>query len=132
MKLGRHLAFGGILLIGAALVAWWCVATEAVKLDSPFRSPDFRIYFLFALAGEVLLGLPYAFAIRALLKRFGSWSAATMIAAALLPGLAFILFPRPLGDEDRIIGPCMLIAGAVMAAGWHLLRFDPRPRAAHA
>ena len=119
------------MLVGAALVAWWCTANRVVRMDSPFASPTFGIYFLFALAGEMLVGLPYGLGVRALLRSFGRWSALTMFMSALLPGILLILVDRPLGGAGLILGPCMLIAGTVMAAGWYLLRFDAPPRATH-
>jgi NhaP-type Na+/H+ or K+/H+ antiporter len=128
--LRRHLAFAGVLLIGAALVAWWCTALRVVRMDSPFGGPTFGAYFLVAVAGEILVGLPYGFAVRALLQRSDRWSAATMTVSALLPGILLILLDTPLGGGGIVFGPCVLIAGAVMAAGWHLLGYDAPLRAA--
>ena len=122
-------AFAGVMLAGAALVGWWCVANRVVRLDSPFASPGFAIYFLFALAGELLLGLPYALSVRALLRPRGGWSLIPMLVAAALPGLLLILLDRQLGGAGLILGPCTLLAGCVMAIGWHLLGFDTRTHA---
>jgi hypothetical protein len=131
LRFSRHLAFAGVMLIGAALVAWWCLANRAVRMDSPFASPTFGIYYLFALAGELLIGLPYALGVRALLRRLDLWSVVTMTASASLPGMLLIALDRPLGGAGQVLGPCVLIAGLVMAAGWYLLRYDTPSRAAH-
>ena len=37
----RVIAFLGVLLAAAALVAWWGVATRMITMDSPFASFDF-------------------------------------------------------------------------------------------
>jgi hypothetical protein len=131
LRLQQHLAFAGVMLIGALLVAWWCTANRVIRMDSPFAGPTFGAYFVFALAGEVLLGLPYALGVRALLRHFNRWSVLTMTFSALLPGIVLILFDGPLGGAGAILGPCVLIAGAVMAAGWHLLRYDADAHVAH-
>ena len=132
MNLKRHLAFAGVMLIGAALVAFWCVANRVIRMDSPFGDPTFGVYFLFALGGELLLGLPYALLIRALLRSFHRWSIVAMAVTALLPGILLIVLDGPLGGAGRVFGPCILIAGAVMASGWYLLRYDHPLRAGHA
>jgi hypothetical protein len=130
--LSRHLAFAGVMLIGAALVAWWCTANRVIRMDSPFASPTFRDYSLFAFAGELLIGLPYGLGIRALLRRFHHWSPVTMAVSALLPGALLIALEALLGGDGLVLGPCTLIAGAVMAGGWYLLRYDAPAVAADA
>ena len=132
MRLSRHLAFAGVMLIGAALVAWWCAANRVIRMDSPFAGPTFEGYFIFALAGEVFVGLPYGLGVRALLRRLSRWSVTTMSVSALLPGILLILVEGALGGDGLVFGPCVLIAGAVMAMGWYLLRYDTPGRAAHA
>ena len=111
-------------LIGAGLVAWWCVAMDVIRMDSPFASPSFGVYFLFALAGELLIGLPYGLGIRAVLRRLGRWTLPMMLVAAALPGVLLLLFDDPLGGLGRLFGPCTLIAALVMATGWHILGYD--------
>ena len=132
MRLSRHLAFAGVMLIGAALVAWWCTANRVIRMDSPFSSPTFRDYFIFALAGELIVGLPYGLGIRAALRRFDRWSVLSTVAAALVPGIALTLLEVLVGGERPVFGPCVLIAGAAMAAGWYLLRYDAPAGQAHA
>ena len=131
MSLHRNLAFAGVMLVGAALVGWWCVASKAIRLDSPFASPGFGTYFLFALAGEFVLGLPYGLTVRAALRRFDLWDIRTMLAAAALPGVLLMLFDRPLGGAGLLLGACTLIAGLTMALGWHLLHFDAPRQGSH-
>jgi hypothetical protein len=116
------------MLIGAALVAWWCTANRIIRMDSPFGGPNFEGYFIFALAGELLIGLPYGLGVRAALQRVGRWSVVTMALSALIPGILLILLDGALGGAGRIFGPCVLIAGVVMAAGWYLLRYDAPSR----
>jgi len=128
----RHAAFAAVLLAGAGLVALWCFATEAVKLDSPFASPGFGIYFIAALLGEVLIGLPYGLAVRSLLLRLNAWSLAAAMIAATAPGCVLLLVELQQRPDEIVLGPCVLIAGVVMAFGWCSLGFDDPAAAGHA
>ena len=124
MSLRRQAAFAAVLLLGACLVALWCVATEAIKLDSPFASPGFGVYLAAALLGELLVGVPYGLLVRALLLKLNAWSLATAIAAAMVPGLAVLLVELQQRSAEAVLGPCILIAGFVMVVGWRALGFD--------
>ena len=119
----RVIACLGVLLAAAALVAWWGVATRMITMDSPFASFDFKAYALFALIFEVLLGLPYAFGVRALLRWRRLWSPASMWLAALAPGVVVTLL-EALAEPKPMFGPCLLLAAAVIAAGWQIIGFD--------
>ena len=92
-------------------------------MDSPFASFSFTTYVVFALVGEIAIGMPYALGLRALLLRIGRWSSASMWVAALLPGIAVTLFEANF-EEKPAFGPCLLIAAAIMAGGWWLIGFD--------
>ena len=118
------IAFLGVLLAAAALVGWWGVATRMITMDSPFASFDFRAYAVFALIFEVLLGLPYAFGVRAVLRWRRLWSPASMWLAALAPGVVVTLLEALEGKP--MFGPCLLLAAAVIAAGWQIIGFDKR------
>jgi hypothetical protein len=123
---GRVLAFLGVLLVAAAVVAAWGVATRMITMDSPFGSFTFRDYAIFTLIGEVVLGLPYAFGARAILRWKSSWSVGTMWLAALAPGIIVTLLETYL-EGKPLFGPCMLLAAVVIAAGWQAIGIDRSP-----
>ena len=125
------LGYVAVLLLAAALVGCWGVATGMITMDSPFRSFDFKAYAIFALIFEVVLGLPYAFAVRALLRWRGKWSPASMWVAALVPGIVMTLFETFFAEKPAF-GPCMLLAAVVMAGGWQIIGFDRRGQTSHA
>lgn len=124
------LAFIVVLLVAASLVGWWGVATGMIKMDSPFSSFTFRDYALFSLIGEVVLGLPYAFAIRALLTRLHRWSVRAMWLSALAPGLIVTLLEALAGGRPAL-GPCLLIAALVIAGGWQTIGIDRSRQHSH-
>ena len=128
--MARALAFIGVLLAAAAVVGWWGVATGMIAMDSPFASFRFRDYALFSLIFEVVLGLPYAFGARALLKRVGRWSVTVMWLVALAPGLVMTLL-EAFSDEKPAFGPCLFLAAGVIAGGWQLIGFDRAMRETH-
>jgi hypothetical protein len=119
----RVLAVFIVLLVAAGVVAWWGVATHMIRMDSPFASFDFRTYAIFSLIGEFLLGLPYAFSARALLRRRHAWSVASMWLAALAPGILITLLEVAV-EGQPVFGPCFLLAAAVIAAGWQIIGID--------
>jgi hypothetical protein len=94
-----------------------------ITMDSPFASFRFRDYALFALIGEVVLGLPYAFAVRALLLWRRKWGRSTMWLAALIPGVLVTLLEIWF-EQKPTFGPCILLAAIVITAGWQAIGFD--------
>ena len=123
-------AFFLVLLAAASLVGWWGLRTGLITMDSPFSSFRFRDYALFSFIGEVVLGLPYAFSVRALLKHFGRWSVPAMWLAALTPGLIVTLLETYV-EQRPAFGPCLLLAATVIAARWQAIGFDREVQHAH-